>query len=108
MTDGKNINKTVFGKMVIGGIAISLLTGMIVFLIEYTSIDDHVAKLAVEESNKCSKYYRDYFYNHSDASLSILKQALRTSLDQNLFVLMEVYDNNSMTANDRWHLFCFC
>ncbi len=77
-----------------GGIIISVLTGIIIFSIEYARIDDHVAKLAVAESIKCSNYYSDYYYNPSAASLATLRQTLRTSLDRNLFVLIEVYNDN--------------
>ncbi len=94
MANSRNINTIVLKKLTIGGIIIAVLTGFIVFSIEYNRIDDHVTKLAIEESNKCAKYYSNYYHNPCNASLLILKQALRTSLDKNLFVLIEIYDDN--------------
>ncbi len=94
MAETENINKIVLKKLTVGGIIISILTGVFVFFVESTRVNDHVEKLAVEESMKCSRYYSDFYHTPCNESLSTLKNALKTSLDKNLFILIEIYDDN--------------
>lgn len=91
----KNINKIIFRNLILGGITISVLTGILVYLLEYNRIDNYVAKLAIEESTKYSEYYSDYYYSPSESSLSSLRIVLQAALDHDLFILVEIYDNNS-------------
>jgi len=91
----KNINKIIFRNLVLGGAVISLITGLVIYILEHDRIDDYVANLALEDSIKYSDYYRDYYYKPSGPSLSILKKILKKSLSHDTFVIIEIYDDKS-------------
>jgi len=74
--------------------AISLLTGIVVYVLEHNRIDDYVANLAFEESKRYSEYYSGFYHNPSQASLAILRNALQNTLVHDLFILIEIYDEN--------------
>ena len=88
-----NINKTIFRNLILGGIAISILTGFLIYLLEHKRIDDYVGKLASRESIKYTEYYSDFYDTSSNSSLSTLRKALQNSLDHDLFIMIEIYDN---------------
>jgi len=89
-----NINKLIFRNLILGGIIISILTGILVYLIENNRIDNYVADLAFEGSTKYYRYYSDFYRDPSDSSLSILRKSLQTALGHDLFILIEIYDDN--------------
>lgn len=87
-----NVNKKIFRNLILGGIAISFFVSIIVWLVEYSRIDDYVARLAVGESVKYSKYYSDYSDNPSAISLFRLRSVLQNAFGYDLFIFIEIYD----------------
>jgi len=89
-----NINKMIFRNLILGGITISVLVGIAVHLAEHNRINDYAEKLAFSESIKYSEYYNNFYYNPSDSSLPTLRKVVQNTLDHNLFILIEFYDDN--------------
>lgn len=87
-----NVNKKIFRNLILGGIVISIFVSIIVWLVEYSRIDDYVARLAVGESVKYSKYYSEYSNNPSAISLFRLRSALQNAFGYDLFIFVEIYD----------------
>lgn len=90
-----NINKIIFRNLILGGITISVLVGITVHLVEHNRINDYAEKLALRESIKYSEYYNDFYHNPSNSSLQTLRKVIQNTLDHNLFILIEIYDDNS-------------
>ncbi len=89
----KNINKIIFRNLILGGITISILIGILIYLLEHKRIYDDVGKLVFRETIKCTEHYSDYYANPSNSSLSNLRKVIQNSLDHDLFIIIEIYDD---------------
>ena len=88
------IHKLIFRNLILGGITISIVTGIIIYLLENNTLDKNVFKLATQASSQCSKYYNDFYHNSSDSALIILEKSIKNSLTPDKFILIEIYDRN--------------
>ena len=89
-----DIRKIIIRNLSVGGIIIALATGGVVSLIEHNRFDEYLSNLALNESNKFSNYYQNYYEDPSPLSLEVLSNRIQNDLDINLFIIIEVYDNN--------------
>ncbi len=88
------IKKIIIRNLSLGGIIIALATGIVVSLIEHNRFDEYLSNLAINESNKFSNYFQNYYEDPSPLSLEVLRKRIQNSLDFNLFIIIEIYDNN--------------
>jgi len=90
----KNIHKKIVRNLLIGGLFISIIVGLSVFIIEQHRIDDYVANLALQESSKYSGYYVNYYGNPTPANLTLLRKSLQASLNHERFIRIDIFDDN--------------
>src|SRR5512135_2366017 len=83
----QNIHKTVFRRLLLGWLVLSLAIGGIVFYLEMEKVDDFVLDLATEESQP----FTANFDPADPAKLAKLKQQ-SAELFQSHFVVVELYD----------------
>ncbi|HUW50682.1 MAG TPA: HD domain-containing phosphohydrolase [Sulfuricella sp.] len=83
----QNIHKTVFKRLLLGWLALSLLIGGIVFYLEMEKVDDFVLDLAVKESQP----FTANFDPADPAQLMKLKRQ-SSELFRSHFVVVELYD----------------
>ena len=89
-----NINKIIFRNLILGGITISILVGITVHLVEHNRINNYAEKLAFSESTKYSEYYNNFYHNPSISSLQTLRKIVQNTLDHDLFISIEIYDDS--------------
>ncbi len=88
------IHKIIFRNLILGGITISIVTGIIVYLLEDNTLDKNVLNLATQASSQFSKYYNDFYQNSSDSAFISLEKSIKKSLNHDKFIAIEIYDRN--------------
>jgi HD-GYP domain-containing protein (c-di-GMP phosphodiesterase class II) len=89
-----NSHTKTLNKLLIGGLLISMVMGTSIYFIEYHKIDDYVERLSYEESIKYSEFYNDYYRSPAEKSYSILSTIIENTLKHDLFITIEIYDQN--------------
>lgn len=89
-----SVHKQLLKNLAFAGIVICFFTGITVAFVEFQRVDNYVAGIAVKESQKLAAHYIDYNTNRTPSSLAILQQAIRNSLDHDLFISIEFLDQN--------------
>ncbi|MFT5702645.1 MAG: HD-GYP domain-containing protein (c-di-GMP phosphodiesterase class II) [Desulforhopalus sp.] len=89
-----SVHKHLLKNLAFAGIVICFFTGMTVAFVEFQRIDSYVAGIAIKESQKLADLYIDYNTNPTQTSLARLQQAIRNSLDHDLFISIEFLDQN--------------
>ena len=89
-----SIHRQLLKNLAFAGIIVCLLTGITVAFVEFQRVDSYVAGIAIKESKKLADYYVAYHNNRTPSSLAKLQQAIRKSLDHDLFIAIEFLDEN--------------
>ena len=95
----KNLYKKIAKNLLLGGSLIAVLIGFIVTLIELKHVDDYVVKLAIQESDKISDKYHDYYHyplKYDNSALKLLDEAVEEDIADDIFVLIEIYDERKV------------
>ena len=95
------VNKHLLKNLAIAGIVICILTGIIVAFIEFRRVDKHIADIAIRQSQKLTDQYIVFHNKRTSSSNIKLQQAIQSNLDHDLFISIELLDENLvMVANE--------
>lgn len=87
-----SIHRQLLKNLIRAGIIVCLLTGITVAFVELRRVDSYVADIAIKESQKLADHYVAYQNKRTPSSLAELQQAIRDSLDHDLFIAIEFLD----------------
>ncbi len=96
-----SIRRQLLTNLTLAGIVLCILTGFSVTFIEFHRVDQHVANIAIRQSQKLANKYIAFHNDHTSSSYILLQQAIRDDLDHDVFISIEFLDENlHMVANE--------